>query len=159
MTTRAPREKFWQGKVCQIVRRLFDDKVIDNRQIGRGKAKLGEHQVNAVHPKGKLVLQPAHVSLFEAGSVGDDKGALAFVNTLKRGKPANALPPPGMEVSGRQLREATDRVVGCACNVPQKGRRDLLYRLLHGSVYSVLNLAVAPPSTTRACPVIKEDCS
>ena len=45
------------------------------------------------------------------GTVGDDKGAFAFVNILERGKAANTLPPPGMQIGGRQLRKAADRVI------------------------------------------------
>ena len=62
---------------------------------------LGEHQVNAVHPKRELVPELAHVRLLEAGSIGDHKGTFAFVNILEGGKTANALTPPGVQIRSR----------------------------------------------------------
>ena len=50
--------------------------------------------------------------------VADDKGALAFVNILERGETPNALPPQGVEIGGRQLREAANGVIGRAREVP-----------------------------------------
>src|SRR5215211_1139348 len=118
MTARAPGEELWQGKVREIACRLLDDQIVDNSQIGCGEAKLREHQIDAVQPECELIPEPAHVCLFEAGTVGDHEGALASVNILERREAANALPPPGMEIGSRQLREPTERVLGRAREVP-----------------------------------------
>src|SRR5215211_2649779 len=111
MTAGAPCEELGHCKVGKIVRGLFDDKIVDNSQIRCREAKLGEHEVNSVHPKGKLIFEPTHIRLLEAGSIGDDKSTFSFMNILERGQSTDALTPPGMKIGGRQLRDATNRVI------------------------------------------------
>ena len=118
MAARAPGDEFWQGKSRQVAGALFDDQIVDHDQIRSGEAQLGKHQIDTVHPKGELVPELAHIRLFEAGTIGDHKGTLAFVNILERGEPADALPPPGMQIRGRELREPANGIIRRAGEIP-----------------------------------------
>src|SRR6185503_4989481 len=118
MTARAPCKELWQREGCKLTGGLLDHKIVDNGQIGCRKAQPGEHQVNTVHPKGQFVPELAHISELKAGSVGNDERPLAFVNIFEYGQAANTLASPGMEISSRQFREPTNRVVRRPSEIP-----------------------------------------
>ena len=80
---RTPRQKPGYVELSKIVNGLLNDKVVDHRQKGGGKAKLGKHQVNAIHTEREFIPEFAQVRLFEAGPVGNDEGAFALVNILQ----------------------------------------------------------------------------
>ena len=119
MTARAPGKELRQGKRSQVAGSLLDDQIVDDGQVRCREAQLGEHQVDAVHPECELILEPAHVGLLEAGTVGDHKGAFAFVNVLERGKATDTLCSPGVQIGARQLRNPTDRIIRIAGNRPE----------------------------------------
>src|SRR5689334_21987435 len=98
MTPRAPRQELRQGKRGQLPGGLLDDKIVDDRQIGRREAEPGEHQIDAVHPKGKLILEAAHIRVLETWSIGDHKGSFALVDILESGQTTDGFAPPGMKI-------------------------------------------------------------
>ena len=173
---RPPGDEFgdWEGR--DIVHELFDDEVVCDAEVGSGESPLGESEINSVHAEGDLVLQLARVGLLQAGTVADDERALAFVNVLQCREAANALPPPRVKKRRGQLRQTPQSIIRVASELPEWWRDDLFESLFHKKEergkrkeercrvfihpssfslhpyqsYSVLNLAVAPPSTTNA---------
>ena len=93
--------------------------------------------------------------LLEAWSIANDERAFAFVNVFECFDSLNALAPPRMQIRIGKLRKTANGIVGVLCALEDGRWKNGIESLLH----SVLNLAVAPPSITNACPVIKEDCS
>ena len=77
-----------------------------------------------------------------------------FVDIFQRGQAFSAFPSPWVQNRSRQVRQANQGIIAGAGRVPEWFRRYPFDSLLH----SVLNLAVAPPSTIMAWPVINEDC-
>ena len=117
VTMRTPCKKFRHGQREDIVAELLNDQVVDGTKIRGVESELGEQQINAIHTEGEFVLQFGEVGLFQAGTVANDEGALAFVNILERGQAADAFAPPRMQVRVGQLRDAADGVVGISCRL------------------------------------------
>ena len=112
VTAGAPGDELGNFEGGEVAGGLFDDEVVDDAQVGGGEAEFGEHQVDAVHPEGELVLEFGEVGVFEGGAVADDEGALAFVRVLERGEATDASAPPRVQIRGGELRQAANPVVG-----------------------------------------------
>lgn len=114
MPMRAPCQEFRNLKIGDLLRALFDDEVVDGDEAGGGETEFGEHQIDAVHSEGEFVFKFGEVGLLEGGTITNDEGALTRlrVRVLERGEATDALAPPRMQVRGRELRQATNPVVG-----------------------------------------------
>ena len=95
MTLRAPGDELRDLQSQKVIDKLFDDEIVRDAEIGCGETEFGKGEVDAVHPKGDLVLEFSEIGLLQRWTVADDEGAFAFVNIFKRGKAFDALAPPG----------------------------------------------------------------
>src|SRR3972149_11193665 len=96
VTAGTPGEEFGDVEAGEIGGGLLDDQVVDHAQVGGGKAQLGEHEIDAIHPEGELILKFFEISVLETWPVADNEGAFAFMNILQRGQATGALPSPGV---------------------------------------------------------------
>ena len=131
MPMRTPRDELWNGERVDIIHKLFDNQVVRNAKIRGSKTPFRESEINAVHTEGDLIFQFTEVGLLQAWTIPDNKGAFAFMNIFQLSKTPDALTPPGMQIRGRQLRDAPYGIVGIAAKCPKRLRDDLFESLFH----------------------------
>ena len=131
MTMRTPRDEFWNRERVDIIHKLFDNQVVRNAKICGGKTPVRESKINAVHTEGNLVFQLTEVSLLQAGTIPNNKGAFTFMNVFQTSKTPDALTPPGMQVRGGQLRDTPYGIVGITAKCPQRLGDNLFESLFH----------------------------
>src|SRR3990172_6133059 len=95
-----PGDEFGHSQCPNVLRALLGDQGVDGDQIGGGETQLGEEQVDPVQSEGEFALEQAEVGLLQAGSVADDKAALAPVTVTHAGQVPLALPQPAIEERG-----------------------------------------------------------
>ena len=131
MAVRTPGDEFRKRQRIDILHKLLDDKVVCNAKIRGRESQLRKRQVETVHAKRDLVPQFAEIRLLQAGTVADDEGAFAFMNTLQLSEPSNALAPPGMQIRIGQFGDAAEGIVGVAHEIPKRLWDDVFEGLFH----------------------------
>jgi len=131
MPMRTPGDELRYSERVNVIHKLFDDQVICDAEIRSCESQFRKCKIKTVHAKCDLVAQLAEIGLLEAGTVSNDEGAFPFVNILQLSETPDALAPPGMEIRGRQLRDAPNGIVGVTAEYPERLRDDLLEGLFH----------------------------